>query len=100
MDREEGQKVIRVQGRDQEALGECEPEGHRVAVAPCAQRGAPRIKSLRGVNERKARSLCGASSLETKVMVGICPVDPDTGRQARRLCRGYASSAGAGSCLP
>jgi hypothetical protein len=53
---EEEQKVIRAPGEDQGTCGACEADGHEVAVAPCAQCGAPRVDGLGGVLELQART--------------------------------------------
>ena len=79
IDRKEDEKVILVQGRDNGPFGEFEADGHGLAVEPRTQRGDPRINGLRGVSELQALTFCGASSLETNIMFGICPVDPNKG---------------------
>ena len=81
IEREEDQKVILAQGGDQGALGECETDGHGLAVAPRAQHGDPRVDGLRGVLELKALPFGGASRLEAPIMLGISPVDPNKGRK-------------------
>ena len=81
MDRAEDQKVIRAQGRAQGALVECETEGYGLAVAPHAQRGAPRVDGLGGVLALAVVTFCGASHLAAPIMFGISPVDPNKGRK-------------------
>ena len=78
---EEDEKVIRAQGRDQGPFGACEADGNGVTAAPRAQRGAPRLNGLGRMSELKALTFCGASSLETHIMFGIRPVDPNKGRK-------------------
>ena len=79
IDRKEDEKVILAQGRDHGPFGEFEADGHGLAFEPRTQRGDPRINGLRGVSELKALTFCGASGLETNIMFGICPVDPNKG---------------------
>jgi hypothetical protein len=79
---EEAEKVIRAQGGDQGTFGECEADGNGLTAAPRAQRGAPRINGLGRMIELKALTFGGASSLETNIMVGIRPVDPNTGSKS------------------
>jgi hypothetical protein len=79
IDRKEDEKVLLGQGRDHGPWGKVEADGHGWAVEPRTPRGAPRINGLRGVSELQALTVCGARSLETHIMVGICPVDPTTG---------------------
>ena len=64
---------------DKRAFVECTAEGNRLAVAPRAQRAAPRVDGLWRVCEDKAGSFRGASSLSAHVMVGIGPVEADEG---------------------
>jgi hypothetical protein len=94
MERQEDEKVLRAQGRDHGPLGECEADGHGWAVEPRPQRGAPRRNGLRGVRELQALTFGGARSLETPSMCGICPVDPNQGRQGvvGRLCQASSPS--------
>ncbi len=79
IDREEDQKVILAQGGDQGTFGEFEADGNGLTAEPRAQRSDPRLNGLGGVIELKALTFCGASSLETNIMFGICPVDPNKG---------------------
>jgi hypothetical protein len=81
IDREEDEKVIRAQSGDQGPFVQCEADSHGLAVEPRAQRGDPCVESLGGVLELKALPFGGASSLETKIMFGIRPVDPNKGRK-------------------
>jgi hypothetical protein len=78
---EEDEKVILAQGGDQGTLVEFEADSNRSAVAPRAQRGAPRVNGLRRVLELQALPLGGASRLEAPIMFRISPVDPHQGRK-------------------
>ena len=78
---EEDQKVILAEGGAQGALGECETDGHGVAVEPRAPCRAPRVDGLRGVLELEAGTCCGASGLEADIMCGVRPVKPNKGRK-------------------
>jgi hypothetical protein len=62
-------------------LVEFEADSNRSAVAPRAQRGAPRVNGLRRVLELQALPLGGASRLEAPIMFRISPVDPHQGRK-------------------
>jgi hypothetical protein len=79
IDREEDEKVILAQGGDQGPFGEFEANGNRLTAEPRAQRADPRLNGLGRVLKLKALTCCGASSLETHIMFGIRPVDPNKG---------------------
>jgi hypothetical protein len=79
LDGEEDEKVILAQGGAQGTLVEFEADSKRLAVEPCAPRGAPRVNGLRRGLELKALPFGGASRLETPIMFRIGPVAPNTG---------------------
>ena len=81
MDGKKDQQVIRAQGGAQGTFGARKAEGHGGAVAPRAQRAAPRVDGLGGVCEHEGRAFLRASGLEAAIMGGIGPVDPNTGRE-------------------
>jgi len=81
LDREEPQKVIRAQGKDQRPCVECKAESHGLALKPGPPCRAPRVDGFGRVLALEARTLGGASRLETNIMVGIGPVDPNQGRK-------------------
>ena len=85
LDREEDEKVILAPGRDQGAFGECEAEGTGLTAESRAEWGDPRVEGLRGVLALQALPFGSARHLETNIMFGICPVDPNTG------CKGVGS---------
>jgi hypothetical protein len=80
-DGEEDEQVIRAQGGDQRPLVKFEADSDGLAVAPRAQRGAPRVNGLGRVLELQARTFGGASSWEAPIMLGIRPVDPKKSRK-------------------
>jgi hypothetical protein len=92
IDREEDKKVVLAQGGDNGTFGEFEANGNGLTAEPRAQCGDPRINGLGRVIELKALPCCGARGLETNIMFGIGPVDPNKGRKCIvwRLC--HASS--------
>lgn len=68
-------------GGDQGPLGAFEAHGTRWTAEPRAPGGAPRRKGLGRGRTRNARTVGGASRLETHRMVGLRPGDPHQGRQ-------------------
>src|SRR5215813_13565069 len=79
LEREEDQKGILAQGGDQGACVACETDGHGLAVAARAQRGAPRVDGLGCVRALEACTWCGASRLEAPIMLGSSPVETNKG---------------------
>lgn len=79
INRAEDQKVILAPGGDQGACVEFETDGHGLALAPCAERGDPRVNGLRRVLELAVCTFGRASRLEAHLMFGIRPVDPHKG---------------------
>src|SRR5215813_1082307 len=89
---EEDQKVILAQGEDQGTFGAFEADRHGVAVEPRAPCGAPRVDGLGWGLERKARTFCGARSLEAHIVCGLRPVDTYKGSKCVRCALRHVSS--------
>ena len=79
-ERAEDQHVLRAQGGDHGAFGACETHGHGWAMAPRAQRGAPRVDGRGCVRELEACTCCGASRLEAHIRGGSRPVETNKSR--------------------
>jgi len=81
IDGKEDQKVIRAQGGDKGTFVARKADGNGVAVAPRAQRAAPRVDGLGRVFEHEGLAFLSASGLEADIMFDIGPGDTNKGSE-------------------
>jgi hypothetical protein len=80
MEGQEDQQVILAQGRAKGTFLELKAAGHRVAVAPRAERADPRVDGLGRVCEHAGLAFLSASGWEADSLLGIGPVDTNKSR--------------------